>query len=157
MNNQQFERLVANLQDVMRCPHCSAKYSLGDVSYLGQLDGMTFLHMKCSQCHSPVFASVATTNENGELFPSDITAEDIAVTDSPAGEELAYDEELRNVGFEQRSIDIDSPETEPQDIPVEAIKAEKVLMALTPVSYDDVLDVHQYLDTFRGDFEKLMS
>ena len=157
MNNQQFERLVTNLQDIMRCPHCSSKYSCSDVSYLGQLDNMTFLHMTCTECNSPVFASVATNNEDGELFPTDITADDIAITETPRGEEVAYDEELLNIGFEQRSIDIEEPASEVQEVKIEKIEAEKVLSALEAVSYNDVLDVHQYLDTFEGDFEKLTS
>ena len=157
MNNQQFERLVTNLQDVMRCPHCSSKYSLEDVSYLGQLDSMTFLHMTCNECNSPVFASVATSGEDGEIFPADITAEDIAVADTSGAEEMVSDEELSHIGFEQKSIDIEQPVEKVEEVPVETIEAEKVLSALEPVSYNDVLDVHQYLDAFEGDFEKLMS
>lgn len=156
MNNQQFERLVENLQDVMRCPHCSAKYSLEDVSYLGQLDSMTFLHMKCSECNSPVFASVATSNQDGEIFPVDITADDIAVSESLGGEEMAYNDELHNIGFEQKTIDIDYVEQAPQAVPVEKIRAEQILAAVNPVSYDDVLDMHSFLTAFEGDFEKLI-
>jgi len=157
MNNQQFERLVTNLQDVMRCPHCSSKYSLEDVSYLGQLDSMTFLHMTCKECNSPVFASVATSSQDGEMFPTDITSEDIAIADTPLGDEAVCDEELSHIGFEQRSINVEQPVNESPEVSIEHIEAEQVLSALKPVSYDDVLDAHQYLDVFEGDFEKLMS
>jgi hypothetical protein len=113
--------------------------------------------MTCNECNSPVFASVATSNEDGELFPTDITAEDIVVADTPNAQEQTYDEELHNIGFEQRSIDIEQPVSEAQEVPIEHIEAEKLLFALEPVSYNDVLDVHQYLDAFEGDFETLMS
>ncbi len=150
MNNQQFERLVHNLQDIMRCPHCSAKYSLEDISYLGQLDSMTFLHMRCSQCHTPVFASVALTNNEGDVIPTDITAADVAISGSPD------EAEVEDFGFEHRTLEATADGLDIQNIPVEDIPADKLLTSLTPVAYDDVLNVHEYLKKFEGDFEKLL-
>lgn len=133
----------------MRCPHCSAKYGLEDIHYLGQLDSMTFLHMRCSQCHTPVFASVALANKEGEVIPTDITAEDVAVTDSSL-----IEPELQGMGFEQRTIEV-TPEALNQTVPVEDVPADKLMASLNPVAYDDVLDTHEYLKKFEGDFEKI--
>ena len=150
MNNQQFERLVHNLQDIMRCPHCSAKYGLEDISYLGQLDSMTFLHMRCSQCHTPVFASVALSNKEGDIIPTDITAADVAIPG------YCDEAEIEDFGFEHRALDTTPDSLDIQNIPVEDISADKLLVSLTPVAYDDVLDAHEYLKKFEGDFEKLL-
>lgn len=149
MNNQQFERLVHSLQDIMRCPHCSAQYGLEDIHYLGQLDSMTFLHMRCSQCHTPVFASVALTNKEGDIIPADITATDVSVPDRE-------EEELEDFGFEQRVLGSEPETSAIMEIPIEKVSADKLLTSLTPVSYDDVLDMHEYLKKFEGDFEKLL-
>ncbi|MFA5010182.1 MAG: hypothetical protein WC553_03065 [Patescibacteria group bacterium] len=151
MNNQQFERLVENLQDIMRCPHCSARYTLADIHYLGQLDSMTFLHMRCDSCHTPVFASVAMANTDGEILPSDLTVDDIAVTDNSA----QMEDDLLELGFERHT----SPTLEAEDvqIPIEDVSAETILRSLNPIAYDDVLDIHTYLTDFTGDFEHIFS
>ncbi|MBU1092456.1 hypothetical protein KJ836_02185 [Patescibacteria group bacterium] len=68
MNEQQFEKLVANLQDVMRCPNCSSAYFIDDIHYLGQMETMTFLHLRCHKCSTPVFASVAIATSDGNIL-----------------------------------------------------------------------------------------
>jgi len=71
MNEQQFEKLVTNLQDVMRCPNCSSAYFLDDIHYLGQMETMTFLHLRCHKCSTPVFASVAVATGDGTILESE--------------------------------------------------------------------------------------
>jgi hypothetical protein len=150
MNNQQFERLVENLQDIMRCPHCSARYTIADIHYLGQLDSMTFLHMRCESCHTPVFASVAMANTNGDIVPSNLTADDIAVSDMANAQ---MEDDLMGLGFERKSVE---PDTASVQIPIEDVSAETILKSLTPIAYDDVLDMHQYLTSFDGDFTRVI-
>lgn len=77
MNDRQFEKLVQNLQDVMRCPNCSSPYFLDDIHYLGQMDTMTFLHLRCHKCSTPVFASVAVADHDGGLLTPEIIDEQI--------------------------------------------------------------------------------
>jgi len=77
MNDQQFEKLVQNLQDVMRCPNCSSAYFLEDIHYLGQMDTMTFLHLRCHKCNTPVFASIAAATSDGVLMQPEIIEEQI--------------------------------------------------------------------------------
>ena len=72
MNDQQFERLVQSLQDIMRCPNCSSAYAFEDIHYLGQLDTMTFLHLRCHKCNIPVFASIAIASPDGIIVNSDM-------------------------------------------------------------------------------------
>lgn len=152
MNNQQFERLVHNLQDLMRCPHCSSGYIMEDIHYLGQLDSMTFLHMKCGKCNTPVFASVSLDGENGEMAIEDITADDIALTDNPSPIDTPM--ELNDIGFEQKELEAIQDVSPMQEISVEDIPAEKLMDSLNPINYDNVLDMHTFLDGFNGDFEK---
>ena len=145
MNNQQFERLVSNLQDIMRCPHCSARYTAEDIHYLGQLDSMTFLHLRCAGCATPVFASVALANELGDIIPAALHPEDLALSEMSPVEDLEDDFERRTLG-----------DSEPREIPLEGMPAEELFAALNPVSYDDVLDTHQYLASFDGDFARIL-
>lgn len=152
MNNQQFERLVENLQDIMRCPHCSASYGLQDIHYLGQLDSMTFLHMRCSSCHTPVFASVALANTSGEIIPADLTVDDVALSDVTASQ---MEDDLMDLGFERRGLE--NAVDEPVQVPIENISAETVLNSLNPVAYDDVLDMHTFLNRFSGDFDSIFT
>ena len=77
MNDRQFEQLVQNLQDVMRCPNCSSAYFLDDIHYLGQLDTMTFLHLRCHKCSTPVFASVAVAAQDGSIIEPEVLEEQI--------------------------------------------------------------------------------
>lgn len=157
MNNQQFERLVHNLQDVMRCPHCSSSYIMEDIHYLGQLDSMTFLHMKCGKCNTPVFASVSLDDKDGGMKVEDITADDIALTDTPLTDTLSPVDasmELSDIGFEQKELEQIQDISPMQDIAIEDIPAEKLMNSLAPITYDNVLDMHSFLDGFDGDFEK---
>lgn len=145
MSNQQFEKLVGNLQGVMHCPHCSGGYQMTDIHYLGQMDSMTFLHMRCSACQTPVFASIALTNEEGEIRAADIATNEIQLNTK---EDLAQPD----LNFSYKQIQ----PTQEVDIPVEDITVDRILTAaLTPVSYDDVLDTHNYIDKSEGDFESL--
>lgn len=151
MNNQQFERLVDNLRDIMRCPHCSARYTVQDIHYLGQLDSMTFLHMRCEACHTPVFASVAMANANGDILPSDLTVEDIATTDVDTAQ---MEDDLLGLGFEHKAMpEVSGGLTE---IPIEHVSAETILNSLDPIAYDDVLDMHDFLGEFDGDFVRVL-
>ncbi len=148
MSNHQFERLVSNLQSVMRCPHCSGSYQPSDIHYLGQMDSITFLHMRCPGCHSPIFASVAMTDEQGELRPSDVATNQINYSDS-----LATNIQKANPGFAQRQLDLDQAASGTK-IPVQEVSAEAIMRcAFSPVVHDDVLDTHSYLSAFDGDFE----
>lgn len=80
MNDKQFENLVANLQDVMRCPNCSSGYFLDDIHYLGQMETMTFLHLRCHKCGTPVFASVALATGDGQILESDFVDSQVIKT-----------------------------------------------------------------------------
>jgi hypothetical protein len=80
MNDQQFEKLVTNLQDVMRCPNCSSGYFLDDIHYLGQMETMTFLHLRCHKCGTPVFASVAVAAGDGTILQSDFIDDQVIKT-----------------------------------------------------------------------------
>lgn len=151
MNNQQFERLVSNLQDIMRCPHCSARYTAQDIHYLGQLDSMTFLHMRCESCHTPVFASVALANTNGEIIPSDLTVDDIAVSNDLTNAQM--EDDLMELGFERKTAE---PVHQSIGVPIEDVSAETILNSLNPVVHDDVLNMHEYLNNFSGDFDQVI-
>jgi hypothetical protein len=129
MNNRQFERLVGNLQNVMRCPHCAEAYQLTDIHYLGQMEDITFLHMRCSACNTPVFASVAVNAQTGEGSPVDIVVDDIAI-----GRDLNAEADL----FDSVDGGIEDDIATPINIPVRR----PLSASLRPVSYDDVLDVH---------------
>lgn len=100
MNDRQFEKLVQNLQDVMRCPNCSSPYFLDDIHYLGQMDTMTFLHLRCHKCSTPVFASVAVADQEGGLLEAEIVDEQIikrrklVAADSPLFRPVTHDDVL---------------------------------------------------------------
>ena len=138
MSNKQFERLVSNLQGVMRCPHCSGSYQLSDIHYLGQMDAMTFLHMRCTACHTPVFASVALTNDQGEIKPADIATNQI---NSPSIS--SSEEEVSAPRFNTKQLNLEDPvsDTKSVDIPVEDIvRYEEEFHVWTETNAKDVLD-----------------
>jgi len=163
MTNRQLERLVGNLQDIMRCPHCSSTYTLSDIHYLGQMETMTFLHMRCESCHTPVFASVALANQDGEILADSLKAEDIAIAGNdelPPVDSYERDIAESDLGFERKQLDfeVDPYAVEPTryEIPIEAApSAEKIMAGLIPVSYNDVIDAHTFLKEFEGSFDFL--
>jgi hypothetical protein len=64
------------------------------------------------------------------------------------------EDDLLELGFEHKTM----PEAydEVTQVPIEHVPAETILNSLTPVAYDDVLDMHQYLNSFDGDFTKVI-
>ena len=150
MSNNQFEKMIGNLQSIMRCPHCSGGYQPSDIHYLGQMDAITFLHMRCQSCHSPIFASVALTDERGELTASDIATNQINYSDS-----LSTNIQQAKPQFSSRQLEMDAAPS--VKIPVEDTSADALMRcAFMPVVHDDVLDAHNYLSTFSGDFSGLL-
>lgn len=111
MNSYQLQELIKNIQTMMRCPSCGAKYEADHIHFLGQLDTAALIQLDCQSCSLPVMATIIVA-EKGSGQPrilSDISQEDL--------------------------------EEAPTD----------------PVETDHVVDMHQFLKTFDGDFESVFS
>jgi hypothetical protein len=128
------------------------------------MEEMTFLHMRCEECHTPVFASVALANQNGDLMSDQLIADDIVLSgkdELPPVDSYAMDFSQDDLGFERKQLDIDPYAVDlpsRYEIPVEqALTAEQIMAGLNPVSYDDVLDIHQFLATQQGNLDFLTS
>lgn len=72
MNNQDLRKLLKKLQVVMRCPNCGKSYHLEEISIRGYLDQTYFLNMDCSNCHIPVFATIAISGDSGGITETKI-------------------------------------------------------------------------------------
>lgn len=67
MNEKQFKKLVKSIQNSMRCHVCGNHYSSPDIRYLGQLDVMVFLRLKCEHCKAQALATI-TTDQNTAIY-----------------------------------------------------------------------------------------
>lgn len=63
MNNQELRKLLKKLQVIMRCPNCGKRYIPEEIAMRGYLDQTYFLHLDCSNCHIPVFATIAISGD----------------------------------------------------------------------------------------------
>lgn len=116
MNDKDLRKLLKKLQFVMRCPNCGKPYHLEEISIRGFIDQNYFLNMDCSNCHIPVFATVAISGDSSNIseprFEGDYEENVITPTNSSSS------------------------------------------TLLDPISNQDILDMHGFLENFQGDFSK---
>ena len=67
MNDYELRKLLKKLHIMMRCPNCGKSYHLEEISIRGYLDQTYFLNMDCSNCHIPVFATVAISGDTSGI------------------------------------------------------------------------------------------
>lgn len=112
MNSNHIRKLIASLQLVMRCPGCGKKYNLDEIFLRGSSGSSYFLQLDCSNCHTPVYATIALTGSLKTI------AQNI---------EKLHAQEI--------------PETEDSH------------KKLTQITSDEIIEAHQVLQDFNGDFE----
>jgi hypothetical protein len=79
MDHKKFLNLLKNLQNIMRCPSCSAVYDMSEVQYVGNHDGHFLLSMTCSKCSLPVWVNFYSGGP-GQIQPvTDLTINDIGL------------------------------------------------------------------------------
>lgn len=115
------------LQQLNRCVVCHREYEVSDITSVQRKPGVWTLMVECEQCHSRNYIAAVTQDGN----PEEAMFEVRSLT-----ERAMQDTSLRNVDND----DV----TETQDAEVG-----------DPVSAGDVLEMHDFLKDFDGDFERL--
>ncbi len=64
MNSYQLQELIKNIQTMMRCPSCGAKYTADQINFLGQLDMAALIQLDCGSCGLPVMATIIVSDKN---------------------------------------------------------------------------------------------
>lgn len=127
MNSFQLEELIKNIQTMIRCPNCGNSYKKENIHFLGQLGQAVLVQLSCYACKMPVMATIVVSG---------------SVSDMPTIKEIEqYSNKLPKIFSEANKI-------ENKD------KEEKIDK---PVSSDDVLELHEFLENFDGDFENLFN
>jgi len=119
MNTNQIRQLIKNLQIIMRCPKCGKKYNLEEIFLKGYSGDTYFLQLNCSNCRTPVSATIAITGNMAEIAKA-------------------------NVGKIQ---DLTGPLQQRTE---EQAKTQK-----TKITTDDIIEMHQFLKEFQGNFSNL--
>ncbi len=80
MNSYQLQELIRNIQAMMRCPSCGAKYEADHIHFLGQLDTAALIQLDCESCSLPVMATIIVSDkgEQKTRLLSDMSADDLA-------------------------------------------------------------------------------
>jgi len=130
MDKKYLAELIKNIQSMIRCPNCGSSYKTNMISIVGGA-GHTFLvHLECSVCGLPTMATVMfrqQTSTSDDLYKE---SSEMSLNFSPA-----LDNGLSS-----------TPKIPPQD---------KNKNLSEKVTTDDVLDMHNFLQDFDGDFESL--
>lgn len=115
------------LQQLNRCVVCHREYEMGDITSVQRKPGVWTLMVECEQCHSRNYIAAVTAEGNAE------------------------DAMLEVRSLTQRAMRGDGRLT---DDDVEEVEAEPVAPA-KPVTAGDVVDMHDFLQDFDGDFSAL--
>lgn len=136
MNNEQLRQLFKNLGIAMECPRCGTKYDLNDIT-LRDYQGTTYhLKLVCNACHTPVSATVAISGDLRSI------AERFSKIMPRA----------------QKSLDISKSTTPKKKNKTPQPRADKTPQPRADkITNNDILDMHQYLNNFEGDFEKILN
>src|SRR3990167_9273175 len=65
MNSNQLSVLLKNIQDMMKCPSCGARYSSEQIHFLGQLEMTCLVQLDCDECNLPVLAHFVVSDLSG--------------------------------------------------------------------------------------------
>ncbi len=80
MDKKKFFDLLKNLQNIMRCPSCSAIYDVSEMKYVGNHDGHFLLSMTCNKCSLPVWVNFYAGNNTGQMPMTDLTINDFELS-----------------------------------------------------------------------------
>lgn len=121
----QLKHLV--LQQLNRCVVCHREYEISDITSVQRKPGVWTLMVECEQCHSRNYIAAVTQDGNAE----DAMFEVRSLT------ERAMQKATSPTAGHEDSVESESP---PDGDPVTA---------------SDVVDMHEFLVDFDGDFERL--
>lgn len=127
MNVRILKKLIRTLQAKITCPGCGAKFNKPEqVQFRGYVDKTYFLQLNCLECPTLVFATVMVTPE-------------------------------RELMSETKEVDGLQLQDKPQIIPKVKAKPAKSRPArkLKKISANDVIDAHNFLEGFDGNFEDM--
>src|SRR4051812_28773216 len=79
MSSSQLQMLLKNIQDMMKCPSCGARYEAEQIHFLGQLEMTCLVQLDCVECNLPVLAHfvVSDLHQVGSRIISDLSEADI--------------------------------------------------------------------------------
>lgn len=130
---EDFDQIKQNLlKQLHRCVVCHRQYEEGDISSIQRRPGVWTLMIECDQCHSRNY--VAAVTQNG-------SAEDAVLEIRKLTQDALSDVNRRILSH---MLPHDQPET-----------GEKIPADTGPVTAEDVLEMHTFLEDFDGDFASL--
>lgn len=70
--------ILKTLTELMHCPSCGQAYSLEEVQYISQNDGLCLLQVSCKSCRTPVWVNFFVEKDRPEkpAKPSNIPIEE---------------------------------------------------------------------------------
>jgi len=129
MNVKILRELIKNLQHKVRCPNCHARFNkASQVEFRGYLDKTYFLQLRCLDCPTVVFATVVIAKE--EDFKKAFAKEKIQKKTVSAIEKINR--------FRTERVSNSSKK-------------------IKKINTDDVIDFHQMIEKFDGDFSAYFS
>ena len=93
MNDKEYLRLVKSIQNSMRCHVCGKKFPETNIKYLGQLDVMIFLRLKCASCQAQALATI-TTDQNTAIYDNIDMTENLEVIQESNEPRVTFDDVL---------------------------------------------------------------
>jgi hypothetical protein len=131
----QIKRIVLNR--MRRCAVCHRPYESGDIHVLSRRDDMWMMVVECDECHARNFVAAVLNDGN----PDDARMALQRLSDD-ARDVLGGSLEL----MLDSGDDEDTVVTEADTVPDRA-----------PITAGDVVDMHEFLKSFDGDFTKLFN
>lgn len=111
-----------------RCSVCHRRFVEDDVEVVSRKSDVWLMIVQCKDCHSRSFAAVVGDSS------APIDAESLFGFHSDSSIEITFE-------TEGEFMDIDGENESPED----------------PVNVDDLLEMHDFLDSFDGDFKSLFA
>lgn len=115
------------LQQLHRCVVCHREYEIGDITSLQRKPGVWTLMVECEQCHSRNYLAAVTPDGDPEAAMLEVRS--------------LTQQAIREIGLTR--------ERQSNEILPEAPDSGE------PVTSKDVLEMHEFLQEFDGDFARL--
>lgn len=68
------QTIIKGMRDIVRCPSCSAEYSMSDIKLIGWVDDNCFLRLMCVDCSLSAVAMVSSPDQIANMARGELSA-----------------------------------------------------------------------------------
>ncbi|MBD3270708.1 hypothetical protein GF376_04225 [Candidatus Peregrinibacteria bacterium] len=127
MNYSELQLIIRYIKKSLTCSSCTKCYKNEDIEVLSTFDDQGLFHLHCHHCHTELIVHVTLSDQEAKLSKKNTDKQQMIQA------KKAYSDKRNHVSIKSKNGYHEN------------------------ISMNDVIDMHQFLNSFDGDFRKLFS